>query len=164
MASCLLLFLQGFILLMKTSVVIVCQPHIIIRKNHVWLIEFANVLLNRWYFLPQGAASVHPRRTLQDGSSDQMGWWGGMVCMSSVSRAHIYFHIIHTRNCSVREYAEEHCLAEISTKFSDFIFHVSVKGKSPVCVMYSKYRIITLLIIIIILGQILLSYISNIPL
>ena len=38
---------------------------------------------------------------------------------------------------------------------------VPVEGKSSVCVICIKYRIIILIIIIISLGQILLSYISN---
>ena len=38
---------------------------------------------------------------------------------------------------------------------------VPVEGKSPVCLICMKYRIIILIIIIISLGQILLSYIAN---
>ena len=49
----------------------------------------------------------------------------------------------------------------ISTYILLLTSRVPVEGKSSVCVIFMKYRIIFLIIIIISLGQILLSYLAN---
>ncbi len=51
----------------------------------------------------------------------------------------------------------------LSTEFHTFIrtSRIPVEGKSSVCVICMKYRIIVLIIIIIRMGQIILSYMGN---